>query len=233
LCSSPMRTLLPPCSLGRTSKWAVAGMGLATYVVLAWVSFIHVHKGLPVTPWDPGLGVVFALMVLTGPRAGLVLFGGVVIAEALVLRNEVDWPTIIGIAAITSLSYAAVTAITRQHLRIDVGLFRLRDVLLLLAAGLAGAVIDTVLLTVFLLAIGQLNVHDIVQVFLPLLIGDTIGIAVVTPLVLRFVLLQRSIGLRGLLSIAITRTVRALLQNIYVRVSERHAHDLATVLALG
>jgi hypothetical protein len=72
-----------------------------------------------------------------------------------------------------------------------------------------------------------------VQVFLPLLIGDTIGIAVVTPLVLRFVLLQRSIGLRGLLSIAITGTVRALLQNIYVRVSERHAHDLATVLALG
>jgi signal transduction histidine kinase len=177
-------------------------MGLASYVVLAWVSFIHVHKGVPVTPWDPGLGVVFALMVLAGPQAGFVLFGGVVIAESLVLRNEVDWPTIIGVAAITSLSYAAVTAVARRHLRIDVGLFRLRDVLLLLAAGLAGAVIDTVLLTIFLLAVGQLNVYDIVQVFLPLLIGDIIGIAVVTPLLLRLVLLHQRIGRHGLLSIA-------------------------------
>src|SRR5262249_47504037 len=156
--SSRTEIRVPPFSPGRTLKWATAAMGLATYIVLAWASFIHVHKGLPITPWDPGLGVLFALMVLTGPQAGFLLFGGVVSAEVLVLQNEVDWPTIIGIAAITTVSYAAVTAIARQHLRIDAGLFRLRDVLMLLAAGLAGAVIDTVLLTVFLLAVGQLNV---------------------------------------------------------------------------
>src|ERR1700712_1180425 len=104
-------------------------MALATYVILAWVSFIHVHKGLPVTPWDPGLGVVFALMVLAGPRAGFILFGGGVIAEVLVLQDEVDWPITIGIGAITSLSYVSVTALARRYLQIDVGLFHLRDVL--------------------------------------------------------------------------------------------------------
>ena len=200
--SSPTETLLLSHSSGHTSKWVMAGVCLAAYVVLAWISFIHVHKGLPVTPWDPGLGVMFALMVLAGPWTGLVLFAGVVIAEFLVLQNEVEWPTIIGIGAITSLSYTSVTVLARRHLQIDAGLFHLRDVLLLLAVGLAGAVIDTVLLTVFLLAVGQLDVRDVVQVFSPLLIGDIIGIAVVTPLLLRFVFRQRSAALRELLPIA-------------------------------
>jgi two-component system, LuxR family, sensor kinase FixL len=101
-----------------------------------------------------------------------------------------------------SMSYASVTAIARQILRIDVGLFQLRDVLMLLAVGLAGALLDTVLLTVFLLVVGQLNIRDILQVFMPLLIGDAIGIAVMTPLLLRFVFQERSVTLRCLLSIA-------------------------------
>ena len=189
-------------SPGRGFKWAMAATCLAAYVFLAWISFIHVHKGLPVTPWDPGLGVVFALMVFAGPWIGFVLFGAVVIAEVLVLQHEVEWPIIIGIGAITSLSYMAVTILARQILQIDIGLSHLRDVLMLLAVGLAGAVIDTVLLILFLLAVGKLNFRDIVQVFSPLLIGDTIGIAVVTPLLLRFAFRQRRIALRGLLSIA-------------------------------
>ena len=123
----------------RAVKWTIAATCLAAYVLLAWISLIHVHKGLPITPWDPGLGVVFALMAFAGPQAGFVLFGGVVIAEVLVLRHEVEWPVIIGIAAITSLSYTAVTILARQILRIDIGLFHLRDVLMLLAVGFTGA----------------------------------------------------------------------------------------------
>jgi TRAP-type C4-dicarboxylate transport system permease small subunit len=71
----------------RALKWTIAATCLAAYVLLAWISLIHVHKGLPITPWDPGLGVVFALMAFAGPRAGFVLFGGVVIAEVLVSRR--------------------------------------------------------------------------------------------------------------------------------------------------
>jgi hypothetical protein len=51
---------------------AVAGMFLSAYVALEWISFIHEYKGLPITPWNPGLGVVFALMVFVGSRGGLV-----------------------------------------------------------------------------------------------------------------------------------------------------------------
>ena len=54
--------LLPRTSL-LAANAAVAGMFLTAYVALEWVSFIHEYKGLPVTPWNPSLGVVFALMV--------------------------------------------------------------------------------------------------------------------------------------------------------------------------
>jgi integral membrane sensor domain MASE1 len=167
-------------------EWGVVAAYFAAYLFLEWLSFIHIHKGVPVTPWDPGLGVVFALMMRGGAAGGLILFGGMVIAEALVLQNDVEWPIIIGIAAITALSYASVAALARRHLRINLELFQLRDVLILLAVGLAGAATDTILLSAFLLAVGQLDMRDAVQVFRPLLIGDMIGIAVVTPLMLRF-----------------------------------------------
>jgi two-component system sensor kinase FixL len=173
------------------SKWAVAVLYLAAYIILEWASFIHVHKGLPITPWDPGLGVAFAVMIRGGPLSGLILFAGMVVAETLVLQNDVDWPIDIGVAAITATSYASVAALVQRYFRIDADLTHLRDVLMLLAAGLAGAVLNTVLLSAFLLAVGQFNIGDVVQVARPLLIGDTIGIAVVTPLLLRFRVRER------------------------------------------
>ena len=40
-------------------------------------------------------------MILGGPLSGLILFAGMVIAETLVLQNEVEWPIVIGIGVIT------------------------------------------------------------------------------------------------------------------------------------
>src|SRR5262245_1471208 len=70
---------------------ALAGVFLAAYVALAWISYIHEYKGIPVTPWNPALGVVFALMISAGAWGGLVLFGGVVTAELVVLQSKLAW----------------------------------------------------------------------------------------------------------------------------------------------
>jgi signal transduction histidine kinase len=145
--------------------------------------------------------VAFALMIRGGPLGGLILFAGMVVAETLVLQNDVDWQIDIGVAAVTALSYTSVAALVQRYFRIDADLTHLRDVLMLLAAGLAGAVLDTVLLSAFLLAVGQFDMRDVVQVARPLLIGDTIGIAVVTPLLLRF-RVQERLKTRRLLSLA-------------------------------
>ena len=53
-----------------------------------------------------------------------------------------------------------------------------------------------------LLAFGQLDMRDVVWASAPLLVGDIIGIAVMTPLLLRFVFRRREIALRRLLSLA-------------------------------
>jgi two-component system, LuxR family, sensor kinase FixL len=192
---------LPTRASRLAANAAVAGMFLTAYVALEWVSFIHEYKGVPVTPWNPGLGVVFALMVLVGAWGGLVLFAGVVAAEIFVLQSKLEWPIVAGEGAIISLSYAFAATVARRHLHLDVRLIHLRDVLVLLAVGLAGAVIDTALLVVFLLAAGQLDMRDVVWASAPLLVGDIIGIAVMTPLLLRFVF-RREIVRHRLLSLA-------------------------------
>jgi two-component system sensor kinase FixL len=158
---------------------------LAAFITLEWISFIHEYKGLPVTPWNPGLGVVFALMLYSGARYGVVLFVGVLIAEIAVLRTNLPWPFIIGIATVIATGYGAVALVVRRKL--DVGLDHLRDVLLLLGAGAVGALLVAALLSLLLIADEKLSLADVFVASGPLLVGDAIGIAVMTPLVLRFI----------------------------------------------
>jgi two-component system sensor kinase FixL len=173
---------------------------LAAYIALEWISFIHEYKGLPVTPWNPGLGVVFALMLYAGARFGVVLFAGVLIAEIAVLRTELPWPSIIVVAAIITVGYGAVALLVRRKL--DVGLNHLRDIFLLLGAGAAGALLAALFLSLLLIADTKLSVADVLVASGPLLVGDMIGIAVTTPLVLRFILHIPHISLQTLRAFA-------------------------------
>lgn len=170
---------------GRFRQAAVALAVLGGYAGLEWLSFIHEYKGVPITPWNPGLGLLFALMVLAGPAYALVLFAGVVISETLVLKTNLQWPIILGIAAIISAVYGAAAWLARRRFTLDVSLLKLRDVGVLLGAGLAGALFTTLLLSLLLVLEPNLGWADVVIALVPLLVGDTIGIAVVTPLVLR------------------------------------------------
>ena len=123
---------------------------LAAYVGLEWASFMHEHNDLPVTPWNPGLGIAFGLMILKGARFGLALFAGVVLAEILVLQTELAWPIVLSIGLVVSASYAAAADVARRLLRLDVGLAHVRDLGILLAAGVAGAAVSAALLIVLL-----------------------------------------------------------------------------------
>src|SRR5262249_34769368 len=165
-----------------------AGIFLAAYIVLEWVSFIHEYKGLPITPWNPGLGVVFALMIAGGARYALVLFACVVLAEILVLNISLEWPVILGIAAIIAVGYGAMASVLRGYFLIDTRLNRLRDVVVLLMVGISGAILVALFLSLLLLADAGIDFGDLVVTFVPLLVGDAIGIAVMTPLTLRLVL---------------------------------------------
>ena len=139
----------------------------------------------------PGLGLVFGFMVLCGARYAAVLFAGAVIAEIAVLRSNLWWPIILGLAAIIAAGYGLVAKVARSYLRLDVGLNRLRDVVLLLVSGAVGAVLVAVFICLLLLADEELDLADVLVAAGPLLIGDIIGIAVITPLTLRLALHPR------------------------------------------
>ena len=171
----------PTLASGLTAAAIVAG-----YVVLEWISFIHEYKGVPITPWNPGLGLVFAFMVLRGPHYGAAaLFAGVVIAEVVVLRSNLWWPIVLGIALIIAVGYALTAEVARSHLHLDARLNRLRDVVLLLIIGCIGSALVATLVGLLLLADEAFDLADVLIAAGPLLIGDIIGIAVVTPLTLR------------------------------------------------
>jgi two-component system sensor kinase FixL len=176
-------------SLPRALSGGLAMAGLAAaYVLLEWVSSIHEYKGVPITPWNPGLGLALACMVLGGARYAVALFVGVVISEIAVLHSQLAWTVILGIAAIIAAVYGGVAQLARSNLRLDAGLNRLRDIVMLLLSGAAGAVLVALFVCLLLLADDDLDLGDVLVAAGPLVIGDVIGIAVITPVALRLAL---------------------------------------------
>lgn len=176
---SAARIELPPALLTLTL--------LAAYVGLEWLSFLHEYNDLPVTPWNPGLGVMFAMIILRGPQMGLVLFCGVFLAQVLVVRSELSWGILLAMSAVIAASYTAVATVAGRRLHLGPQLLQTRDILILVAAGLVGALAEAIQLWLLLLAMRHFQIGDIASTWLPLIVGDVIGIAVVTPLVLRIV----------------------------------------------
>ncbi len=180
-------------SITQSPSWiGQAGLGLALvaiFVALEWVSSIHEFMSVPITAWNPGLGVVFAFMLLRGPPYSLVLFVGMIASELLVVRTELHWPLIAAISAIISLVYGSAAIVIRRALHLDAGLHHLRDLMVLLSTGIFAALVSSALVALLLLLDERIALDNILIAAAPLLVGDLIGIAVMTPLTLRLVML--------------------------------------------
>jgi two-component system sensor kinase FixL len=158
---------------------------IVIYLALEWVSAIQEYRGIPVTAWNPGLGVIFASLVSGRKTAALALFFGALLADALVGTGIGEPSQAVVVAGIVALGYFGVAQLART-LDLDARLDTLRDVALLLSAALFGAFVVGLALTLYLAtAAGSAGVEQIAQESVPLLVGDLIGIAVVAPLVLR------------------------------------------------
>src|SRR5262249_5740836 len=139
----------------------VALLLVAVYVALDWISFIHDYKDVPITPWNPGLGIVFGMMLRMGARYCVVLFVGVAIGELVLLHSSLPLLALLGVSAAIAAGYGAVAFTARRLLRLDAELNRLRDVLVLLGAGISGAFLAVGLLLSFLLFVARLEWPDI------------------------------------------------------------------------
>ncbi|MGE0767021.1 MAG: ATP-binding protein [Hyphomicrobiaceae bacterium] len=157
------------------------------YLGLEWLSYLHEHAGLPVTPWNPALGMMFAVIILRGAPYGLALFASVTLAEIFVLQTWLGWPVMLTVAAIVAGSYTVVASLARKLLNSGTPGFHTRDIAIVISSGLAGAVLSSMLLALLMLSIRHLDSGAMLRTAGLLALGDSIGIAVVTPLVLRVV----------------------------------------------
>ena len=175
--------------------WSVATASglLMIWVLLDWASFIHSYKGSLITPWDPGIGILFAVIVRGGIFHGLPLLAGVICAEFIVRRVTLGVPMTLISAAVIASTYTTAAMIARYHFTIDVALSRLRDIMILILTGMGGALVVAVLLPLLLIAAGRFDIDDLFPSILRGFIGDAIGIAVVSPLTLRLWHLRRQL----------------------------------------
>ena len=117
----------------------IAGL-LSVYLALEWLSDLHEMKGVPITPWNPGLGFLFGISVLCGARYAVLLACGYVLAEQIFIGERLPPLRIALLGTAVGVGYgAAAAALRHRWLALDFNLERLRDITLLLALGLAGA----------------------------------------------------------------------------------------------
>jgi two-component system, LuxR family, sensor kinase FixL len=166
--------------------WSVAGAGglILIWVLLDWATFVHSYKGSSITPWNPGIGILFAVIARDGMLHGLVLFVGVVCAEFVTRHLMLGVPVTLVSAAIIASVYTAAAMIAR-YFGMDVKLTRLRDIVILIVTGMSGALVVAILLSLLLIVDGQFDADDFFPSTLRSFVGDVIGIAVVSPLTLR------------------------------------------------
>jgi signal transduction histidine kinase len=156
---------------------------VALFVGLEWLSFLHEQDGYSVTPWNPGLGIAFAMIIYRGPLYGLLLFLGVLLIEVFVVHSTPPWPILISIGITVAASYSLAAIAARRWLRLDSPLEGASEVIVIVIAGVLGAAVDAVTLSALLYAVS--GYEQLLQSMLPLFVGDVIGIAVFSPLALR------------------------------------------------
>ena len=164
----------------------IVGVGyLAGYVLLDWISFIEPYSPLNITPWNPGTGLSFVLVILFGRRMIPFLFIGPLLADLLLNLSPVTWVVELSFVVLIGSGYsAALVFLLRPSMRFDPTLSSMRDlVLLMLVAGVSAGFVALSYVAVAIFA-GVLPIEDFAAATLRYWVGDMIGIMVVTPFLL-------------------------------------------------
>jgi two-component system, LuxR family, sensor kinase FixL len=231
-----VRSIPPIRPAQAVSSVATAVSLLLIWVLLDWLSSTHSYKGSLITPWDPGVGLLFAIIVRGGIFHGLTLFAGVVSAEFIVRRAELGVPVTLASAAIIASTYTTAAMLARYHFSVDVELARLRDIVILILTGMSGALVVAVLLPLLLIADGRFGVDDFLPSLLRGFVGDAIGIAVVSPLTLRLWYLWRELTPARIMSVLPEAILYAALIAaslwVILQTSSQHGSDFFYLLFL-
>ena len=184
----PQRGLHPGMPITRhlsRSHLEIALAFLAGYVALDWLSYVHPIASLAITPWSPQPGLSFALILLFGRQFIPWLFVAPFIADVVVRHAPLPLWAELTAALIIGVGYAAGTGIlTSRLVRFDVTLSSTRDLLWLIAVAATSSALVAVSYVALMVAIGLIEPVQFLQATVRYWIGDSIGVAVVTPFML-------------------------------------------------
>jgi two-component system sensor kinase FixL len=164
---------------------------LAGYALLDWISFIEPYAHLGITPWNPGTGLSFVLLLLFGQRMFPFLLVSPVLADLVHQQFALPWTFEILSSVLVGGGYSlALMFLQRPSLHFDPALSSMRDLVLLMLVAVISAAIVASAYVGLTIASGLLPLSDFVPATVRYWIGDVIGIMVVTPFAL-FALTRR------------------------------------------
>jgi signal transduction histidine kinase len=174
-------------------KLIVGLIYLAAYAVLDWISFIEPYAQLGITPWNPGTGLSFVLLLLFGLRMIPFLLVSPLLADFLNQQFAMPWHIEILASALVGGGYSiAVAFLLRPQSRFDPTLASMHDLVLLLLVAVVSAAFVAAGYVSLTIAAGLLPAADFTAAALRYWVGDVIGITVIAPFAL-FALTRRRI----------------------------------------
>jgi len=174
-------------------KLIVGLVYLAAYAVLDWISFIEPYAQLGITPWNPGTGLSFVLLLLFGLRMVPFLLISPLLADYLNQQFAMPWHIEILASALVGGGYSiALTFLLHPKLRFEPTLDSMRDLVLLMVVAVVSAAFVAIGYVSLTIAAGLLPAADFTAATLRYWVGDVIGITVIAPFAL-FALTRRRI----------------------------------------
>jgi signal transduction histidine kinase len=176
---------------------AIAAGYLATYVFLDWASSMHALQGLAITPWNPQGGLSLTLLLVFGLRFAPLLVLSALIGDVVVRQLPAPFYAALLAALAPAIGYGALAWLLRRRLAIDLALRNVRDLAILLAGGLLATAFVALATATIYVGTRTLPATSFTDAALRYWIGDYIGIAVLTPFLLRVPRLSWRIARRG------------------------------------
>jgi C4-dicarboxylate-specific signal transduction histidine kinase len=163
-------------------KIVIGATYLAAYALLDWLSFIEPYPPLGITPWNPGIGLSFVLLLMFGRRMIPFVIVAPLLAAIVQRQSSLPWSFEIASSVLVGAIYSlAALVLMRPSLRFEPALTSMRDLLLLMLVAAASAACVAVGYVGLTVLAGLFPVSDFAAAALRNWIGDVIGIIVVAP----------------------------------------------------
>jgi C4-dicarboxylate-specific signal transduction histidine kinase len=163
-------------------KIVIGATYLAAYALLDWLSFIEPYPPLGITPWNPGIGLSFVLLLVFGRRMIPFVIVAPLLAAMVQRQSSLPWSFEIASSVLVGAIYSlAALVLMRPSLRFEPTLSSMRDLLLLMLVAAASAACVAVGYVGLTVLAGLFPVSDFAAAALRNWIGDVIGIIVVAP----------------------------------------------------